>query len=190
MIYIKETESSREYCTTNATDVVVRDAYGAIIVNATEVWLHLVFSLSWFNLARLVPCADLDTGLREVIKKILARIFGTRWSEWGDRSGWGSVLLTLHVTPDYIHPHHLIPGHGGSSAARHLHPVHVNVFVSVTDFHQITAQFDRQLKRCGNEHVRCATTFKCHSCIASSDRDNIPGNAISFHVTHCLDCCH
>ena len=43
MIYIKETESSGEYCTTNATDVVVRDAYGAIIVNATEVWLHLVF---------------------------------------------------------------------------------------------------------------------------------------------------
>ena len=151
---------------------------------------RLFVDLIQFNLAWIVPCADLDTGLREVIEKILARIFGTPWSEWGDRSGWGSALLTLYVTPDEIHPHHLIPGHGGSSAAGHLQPVHVHVFVSVANFHKLAAQFDRQLKLCGNEHVRCATTFKCHQCRASSDHDNIPGNAISYHVTHCWDCCH
>lgn len=38
IVNVTETEHDAEYCTTNATDIVVRDARNAIVVRATEGW--------------------------------------------------------------------------------------------------------------------------------------------------------
>ena len=38
IVNITEIEHDAEYCTTNATDIVVRDARNAIVVRATEGW--------------------------------------------------------------------------------------------------------------------------------------------------------